>query len=403
MAKNQRKKVKSKILHHVFTKIPNIVLGDDLLSPDPFQGFPVPPFVSWTINTDRISYFCRNILDSLDQVVWIGKDDVIQLLEFFYTESVSVQTSRRFHFCPSSNPEYLLRLKKSIDTTKSVYFVLGRKLDELDLIKLVMLLRQENVVLVGPDVGVLSEYARLLFIPFYPIENQNCRFWHHSELLYLPLQAMEIPIKDILEGCTEGFLTQKNLAISIARSVYSLQRNGIQRTYFIVDTYPFFSLLKALSPLLEEMENENGDYLKAKILTLEALKGDYLEHVLSSDKKDLFFILNQNKTGQALKTPVYVHPIVKENLFSGKELLFLDKKRLFAYNEATIEALQHQIKKNGSSFIQLQYPNNDLFSFGLMEAFFYYYSCYSSWLKGYDVLNDPPFAEFDQLIWKYLR
>ncbi len=82
---------------------------------------------------------------------------------------------------------------------------------------------------------------------------------------------------------------------------------------------------------------------------------------------------------------------------------FLDKQSFSDYDSATIEALQYQIKKNESSFIHLQYPKNDLYTLGLLVAYFYYFACYSSWLRGYDVLNDPPFAEFDRLIWKFIK
>lgn len=126
MAKNQRRKLKSKIIYKGFTKI-NDIHFDWNIKPDGFfNGFPVPPFVSWKINIDRISSFNRNILQSNQQIVWIGKDDVIQFLECLYTESESVQSNQSYLFCSSSHPEYLHKLSHSVDLLNTIFVVLGR-------------------------------------------------------------------------------------------------------------------------------------------------------------------------------------------------------------------------------------------------------------------------------------
>ena len=403
MAKNQRRKIKSKIIYKGFTKI-NDVHFDWNVKPDNFfNGFPVPPFVSWTINTDRISSFNRNILQPNQQIVWIGKDDIIQFLECFYAESELIQNHQSYHFCSSSRPEYLYKLSHSVDLLNTVFVVLGRTLDELDLIKLVMMLNEGKRVFIGPEVGLMSELARLLFFPFYPVETKNCRFWHHSELLYFPLHSMGLPIRDMVEGCEEGFSSYRDDAMFTAQIVYQIQLKGIQRLYFIVNSYPIYSLLKALEPLLEESLNGENQCFKIKIITLESLKSSYLEHILSCDDRDVFFVLNQSKSSQCLQVPINFPQEVKEDSYLGKELQFLDKQSFSDYDSATIEALQYQIKKNESSFIHLQYPKNDLYTLGLLVAYFYYFACYSSWLRGYDVLNDPPFAEFDRLIRKFIK
>ena len=403
MAKNQRRKLKSKLICSGFTKLLDGPFKWDIKSIDLFEGFPVLPFVSWTMNTDRLNSFCRNILDPWEQIVWIGNDDLIPLLEFFRTESLFVNQSQVFRFCPSSHQEYLLRIRQTCDPSRTVYVVLGRTLDEFDLIKLVMALNREKKVFVGPAIGVMSEYARFLMIPFYPIETNSYRFWLHSELFYLPLNAMELSIENLIQGCDEGFSTLADLASATAHMVYNMQLKGIQSIYFIADSYPVFSLLKALRPLIEESGNGSSNCLKTKILTIESLKENYLEQVLSSDKRDLFFILNQTASGHRLETPITLPDILRENSYLGKELSVLDNQSFSRYNQANIDALQYQIKKNGSSFINLQYPESDLFSLGLITAFFYYFSCFSSWLRGYDVLNDPPYAEFDRLIWRFLK
>ncbi len=403
MAKNQRRKIKSKIIYKGFTKI-NDIHFDWNIKPDGFfNGFPVPPFVSWKINIDRISSFNRNIFQSNQQIVWIGKDDVIQFLECLYTESESVQSNQSYLFCSSSHPEYLHKLSHSVDLLDTIFVVLGRTLDELDLVKLVMMLNEGKRVFVGPEVGVMSEFARLLLFPFYPVETENCRFWHHSELLYLPLHSMNLPIKDMIEGCEEGFSSCRDEAMSTAQIIHQIQLKGIQRLYFVVNSYPVYSLLKALEPLLEESLNGENQCFKIKVVTLESLKSNYLEYVLSCDDRDVFFILNHSTPSQNLQAPINFPQKVKEDSYLGKELQFLDKQSFSDYDSATLEALQYQIKKNESSFIYLQYPKNDLYTLGLLVAYFYYFACYSSWLRGYDVLNDPPFAEFDRLIWKFIK
>ena len=210
MAKNQRRKVSSKLAFQEFTKYPDIHFDWDNQPVEAFEGFPIPPFVSWMINTDRVNSFCRSIFNDVENMVWIGKDDIIHLLESFQTESVQVQANQQFFFCSSSHPEYLLKIKGSIDLSKTIFVILGRKFDELDLIKFIMDLSQEKKVFIGPDVGIMSEYARFLFIPFYPIETENCRFWHHSELIYLPLHAMGLPIKEMIQGMKKVFLHREN-------------------------------------------------------------------------------------------------------------------------------------------------------------------------------------------------
>ncbi len=403
MAKNQRRKIKSKLIFKSFTKLSDVNFDVNLKANSFFNGFPLPPFVSWTINIDRINSFNRNILQANQHIVWIGKDDIIQFLASFYTESPSIQTNYDYRFCSSSHPEYLFKLGQSADLLNTVFVVLGRTLDELDLIKLVMMLNQGKKVFVGPEVGIMSEFARLLFFPFYPVETENCRFWHHSELLYLPLYTMNLPIKDLVEGCEEGFLFCKDEAMSTAQIVFQIQTKGIQRLYFVVDSYPVYALLRALEPLLEESLNGEGTGFQIKILTLESLKSNYLEPILSCNDKDLFFILNQSKSSQELQSPINFPLKVKEDSYLGKELQFLDKRSFSDYDLATIKALQYQVKKNESSFIHLQYPRNDLHTLGLLVAYFYYFACYSSWLREYDVLNDPPYAEFDHLIRKFIK
>lgn len=163
MAKNQRRKIKSKIIYKGFTKINDVHFDWNVKTDNFFNGFPVPPFVSWTINTDRISSFNRNILQPNQQIVWIGKDDIIQFLECFYAESELIQNHQSYHFCSSSRPEYLYKLSHSVDLLNTVFVVLGRTLDELDLIKLVMMLNEGKRVFIGPEVGMMSELARLLF------------------------------------------------------------------------------------------------------------------------------------------------------------------------------------------------------------------------------------------------
>lgn len=403
MGKNQKRKIKSKIIYKGFTKINDVHFDWNLKPNGFFDGFPVPPFVSWTINFDRIQSFYRNILQSSEKIVWIGKDDIIQFLECLYSDSESIQNNQNYYFCSSSHPEYLYALSRSISQFNTVFVILGRTLDELDLIKLVMMLNEGKKVFIGPEVGIMSEFSRLLFFPFYPIEITNCRFWQHSELLYLPLHSMGLPIRDIVEGCEEGFSSYRDEAMSTAQLVYQIQTKGIQRLYFVANSYLVYALLKALEPLLEESLNGENQCFKIKILTFESLKSHYLEHILSCNDRDMFFILNQRTPSQRLQVPIHLPQKIKDDSYLGKELQFLNKQSFSDYDSATIEALQYQIKKNESSFIHLQYPINDFNTLGLLMAYFYYFSCYSSWLRGYDVLNDPPFAEFDRLIWKFIK
>ncbi|NLJ48808.1 MAG: hypothetical protein GX428_04360 [Candidatus Atribacteria bacterium] len=403
MGKNQKRKIKSKIIYKGFTKINDIHFDWNLKPNGFFDGFPVPPFVNWAINFDRINSFNRNFLQSNQQIVWIGKDDIIRFLECLYTESEAIQSHQNYYFCSSSHPEYLYTLSRSNNLFDMVFVILGRTLDELDLIKLVMMVNEGKKIFVGPEIGIMSEFSRLLFFPFYPVETANCRFWHHSELLYLPLYSMGLPIRDIVEGCEEGFSSYRDEAMSTAQIVYQIQMKGIQRLYFIVNSYLVYALLKALEPLLEESLNGENRCFKIKIFTFESLKSNYLEQILSCNDRDVFFILNQSTPNQRLQVPINLPQKIKEDSYLGKELQFLNKQSFSDYDSATIEALQYQIKKNESSFIHLQYPKNDLYTLGLLVAYFYYFTCYSSWLRGYDVLNDPPFAEFDRLIRKFIK
>jgi len=403
MVKNKRKKLKRSLTCCGFTRLPGYPLVWNIRAKDLFENFPVPPFVGRIINTDRMNSFCRVMLDSWEKIIWIGKDDIIQLVQLLGKESITLQREREFFFCPSSDPEYLNKIRQTLDPTQSIYIVLSRKLDEPDLIKLVMTLNQEKKVFVGPAIGAMSEYARLLFVPFYPIETDSYRFWHHSELLYLPLTAMDIFIQDLIQGCEEGFSTLIDLVASVTRTLLNLQLNGIQRIYFIADTFPVLSLLESLLPLWEESWNGSENFFETKILTFESLKGNYLERVLTSDEKTLFFIINLNGSHNHLGSVITLPDALQESTYLGRELSVLNNQPYSVFNQASLRALKYQIKKNSSSYIDLQYPDNDLYSLGLMTAFFYYFTCYGAWLRGYDILNDPPFAEFDRLIWRFLN
>ncbi|MEI6157813.1 MAG: hypothetical protein WCP87_05550, partial [Atribacterota bacterium] len=158
--------------------------------------FPSPPLIEHRMNTDRINSFCRMVLGSYQNIVFIGREDLITLIHSIGSHFPRNVERRHFYFCDSSSSQPLSELEKTLESEQTVLVFIGSRLDERDLLALSLTQKEKKTIFVGPSMGSLSESARILFVPFFPFDANFLRFWQHSEFAYLPLSAMGCDIAE---------------------------------------------------------------------------------------------------------------------------------------------------------------------------------------------------------------
>ncbi|MEI6157960.1 MAG: hypothetical protein WCP87_06300, partial [Atribacterota bacterium] len=164
---------------------------------------------------------------------------------------------------------------------------------------------------------------------------------------------------------------------------------------------PFNSLVESFFPLLEEGWQSSQQFLDARVFSFPTLKNNYSERFSRSDEKSVFILIHRSPgiTDRIISIP----PELEKNAYLGPEFFSFQNQSYHSLSETGFRGLTFFLQKKGIPSLTLHYPEHSLFSLGLLMSFFYLFICYNAWLRGNDVLNDPPLTGLDASIWERME
>lgn len=362
--------------------------------------FPVPPFREGVVNLEQMASFYRAVLRLSKNVVFLGSNEVILLLQDFFREyALNMNGGQSFYFCSDSDLALLERLIASLPPEETVGVILPRRIEEFKFLTLSFVFPWKKVFL-GSTHGIVAEAARTLFYPFFPIEDGYHYFWHRGALLYLPLLCLGVGVEELERGFVEGYplLQEEAMLMSLL-----LVRNeaGWKEVCFLVDNQFLLSLFQSFLSLLEKSCRGKGN-MSFKARDFLSFWDTYEDWSFCKDAlgSTLFVVVRGggNRQGLLFQRPT---PLQKE--LSFEEWNLLDRASFYRFHRAEGSALLSLFQEEGVSWIELCYHRTDLEMVGQMVALFHQWVCYNAWLRGLDLLSDPPISGFESLVRRFLR
>jgi len=373
-----------------FSFLPPAVLENN----QDLTSFPSPPFQGKTVNLDRIASFLRAIVAPFSNLVILGKGDIIQMLSAFFFNRERGVEERKIVLCDSSNAEMLAYLVENDDfsSPKTGWLILGRIAEELELLALSLGLKASQKILVGSEHGFFSEAARVLFLPFFPVNIQFENFWQRTELVFIPLAAAGLSIEELDHGFQTGYQEGESPAKLFSLFLLTCARQGIDRVIIVTENLFLLSLLNALLPFLCQSCAETPT------CSFEVLDWWSARGLLSGGARNNLFILVDQKTN--LKPSITVPSSFRSNPVFRQTILRLDQKPIDRMVKTGLTVFAEKLRENNLPAAFLHFRNSGLELGGNVISFFHYVICYNSWLRDQDFFSEQPGNDFDQSFWK---
>ncbi|MGC8777945.1 MAG: hypothetical protein ACP5Q4_04635, partial [Candidatus Caldatribacteriaceae bacterium] len=365
------------------------------------KSFPVPPFWDSAVSLEQLSSFYRAVLRLAKHIVFLGNSEIIFFLQSLFREYVpGLGGEHSFYFCGDSDMALLERLVGNLPPEETVGVILPRRVEEFKLLTLSFVFPWRKVFL-GSAHGIVAEVARELFLPFYPVEEGYHHFWHRGTLLYLPLLCGGIAIEELERGFQEGYPRFQEEALCLSLLLIKGKPGGWREVCFLVDSQFLFVLFQSFLPLFEK---SCGGETKIRFTVKDFLSfRDISQDVLSSKKRiasTLFVVVRSGKRGQNL---LFQRPSLLGKEFFFEEWHLLDRVSFHHFHRAECLALLSILRGEEASVVELRYLDADIGVAGQIMAFLHQWVCYSAWLRGLDLLSDPPISRFEKLVRGFLK
>ncbi|MEN3187994.1 MAG: hypothetical protein ABDK94_04305 [Atribacterota bacterium] len=362
--------------------------------------FPVPPFRDMVVNLEQLASFHRAVLRLSRNVVFLGSSEIILFLQNFFREYVlSGNGDQFFYFCSDSDLVLLEKLITSLPPAETLGVILSRRVEEFKFLTLSFVFPWKRVFL-GSAHGILAEAARIIFYPFFPVEDGYHYFWHRGALLYLPLLCLGIRVEELEQGLIAGYplLQEEAMLMSLL-----LLRNevGWKEVCFLVDNQFLLTLLQSFLPLLEKScrgEKSMGFKVRDSLFFWDTCR-DW-SFWKEDSASTLFVVIRSEGDKQCL--PFRFPPQLQEEFFF-EEWALLNRVSFCRLHQAENLALLSLLQGAGISWLELVYHQSGLEMVGQMVAFFHQWACYNAWLRGLDLLSDPPISGFEGMVRKFLK
>lgn len=365
------------------------------------QHFPPPPFWDGTVDLAQISSFYRAVLRLFKNIVFLGTGEVILVLQNLFREySPGFGGDQAFYFCSDFDMALLERLVKVFPLEETVGVILARRVEEFKLLTLSFAFPWKKVLL-GSTHGIMAEVARELFLPFYPVEDGYHYFWHRSVLLYLPLFCFGVPLEDLDRGFQEGYPLFQKEAMILSLLLAREKEKGWKEVCFLVDNQFLFSLFQSFLPLLEKScQGVTGvDFGVRDLFSFWDTHRDspsWREKATST----LFVVI---RSGEAKQGLLFQRPHFLQRKLFFEEWNLLDRASFGQFHHAECLALLSVLREAEASFVEIQYLDTGPETVGQIVAFLHQWVCYNAWLRGLDLLGDPPVLGFESLVRSFLK
>ncbi|MCX7668107.1 MAG: hypothetical protein N2Z84_04160 [Atribacterota bacterium] len=362
--------------------------------------FPVPPFWEGAVNLGQVASFYRAVLRLPKNVVFLGSNEVILFLQNFFREYiVNMDGDQSFYFCSDSDLALLERLIASLPPEETAGVILPRRVEEFKFLTLSFVFPWKKVFL-GSVHGIVAEAARALFYPFFPVEDGYHYFWHRGALLYLPLLCLGIRVEELEQGFTEGYpLFQEE---AMVMSLLLVHNEAVwKEVCFLVDNQFLLSLFQSFLPLLEKScRGEKSISFRVRdFLSFWDTCGDWPSWK-DSLASTFFVVVRSEGSKQDL---LFQRPALLQKEFFFEEWNLLDRDSFYRFHQAEGSALLSLFQREGISWVELCCHQANLEMVGQMVAFVHQWACYNAWLRGLDLLSDPPISGFESMVKKFLR
>ncbi|HSV30709.1 MAG TPA: hypothetical protein VLH40_01625 [Atribacteraceae bacterium] len=359
----------------------------------------MPPFTAETFNAERLDIFYRNTLARYGNVIFTGGGELIRALATLFRLSGDTRCSQRIYLCEMGETEIMCRLYDRLPADNTVLVILSRKFDEMELLALSLAYSAWPQVFLAPTHGPLAEGARLLRIPFFPVDLAFNRFWYNSELFHLPLTTLGHEPEAISEGFIQGYRECIDGSRTVAGILRTMEKQGCWRVFFL-SRNPFFRLIvEILTPLLEESSTGEKCRLYYRVLSPDTLKEHYLDELCRNPAETLCLWLDE---GQRPAGPQISFPeILRENSYLDSRFFALQGKPFSGLACAESESLRAFLVEKRMTVVALSGFREDDESLGGLLAFFQLLACFNAWLRGVDLFNDPSRVEADGKAWDH--
>lgn len=364
-------------------------------------SFPVPPFRERTVHCEGLQSFYRAVLSLAKNIIFLGSNEIILFAQNLAREYIlSPYKDRSFYFCSYSDISLLERLTEVLPPEDTTGVILPRRVEEFKLLTLSFSLPWKRVFLGSPH-GIVAQAARELFLPFCPLEEGYHYFWHRGTLLYLPLITLGGRVDELERGFASGYPLLEEDAVAMSLLVRKGIEKGWRRVCFLVDTQFFFSFFQSFLPLLERSCQGEA--------TVEFTVEDWFsfwdvhrdlpswEEKLAST---LFVIIRGEEQRQRL---FFQYPSSLKKIFDFEEWDLLHRLPFGRFHEAEYLAFLSLFRERCASFLEISYRIAGIEMVGQMVAFLHQWACYNAWLRGLDLLSDPPVSHLEVLMKSFLK
>ncbi len=311
----------------------------------------------------------------------------------------NLEKRRSYYFCSDTDVYQLTWLSRHLVPQETICVILPRKIEEFQLLTITFSLPWKAVLL-GSTHGVVAEVARNAFLSFFPMEEGYYHFWHRGELAYLPLLSWGVNVQEFDRGLNRGYHLLQEEAIALAL-LLGREQTMFKEICFVVDNHFFLSLLTAFLSLLEKScQGENAPLFTVKDFF--ALRDIYCESPLGEEKiHSTLFVLFHNE-GKSSGLHFHFPPELKRDLFF-EEWQLLKRSCIDRFVEAEISTLHSFLRGEHVSSVDVSLQDTDIATIGQLIALFHQWACYNGWLRGLDLLSDPPIIHFEHLVRSRLR